>query len=246
MWKIQQVADLTGVTVRALRHYDKIGLLPPAQVTEAGYRLYGPAELDRLQQILFFRELEFPLAEIKAILACPSYDRQAALAAQRDLLQEKRKRLDGLLSLVEDALKGEGTMQFTPFDNQPFEKKRRAYAQQAEARWGTTAAWRESQQKTKGYDKAAWAAIRAEEEKLFTSFAACRHLAPEHPEVQALVARWQAHITRRYYRCTPEILAGLGQMYLSDDRFRQTLDAYGQGTARLMSEAIEVFCAAQG
>ena len=72
MWKIQQVADLTGVTVRALRHYDKLGLLPPARVTQAGYRLYGPAELDRLQQILFFRELEFPLAEIKAILASPA------------------------------------------------------------------------------------------------------------------------------------------------------------------------------
>lgn len=245
MWKIQQVADLTGVTVRALRHYDKLGLLPPAQVTQAGYRLYGPAELDRLQQILFFRELEFPLAEIKAILASPAYDRQGALAAQRDLLREKRTRLDRLLALVEDALKGEGTMEFTPFDNKKFEEKRQAYAQEAQARWGGTAAWRENQAKTKGYGKETWEKIQAEETAVFTAFAARRQLAPAHPEVQALVARWQDHITRYYYQCTKEILNGLGQMYLADDRFRAHLDAYGEGTAKLMAEAIGIYCASQ-
>ena len=104
----------TGVTIRALRYYDKIGLLPPGAVSPAGYRLYGPAELERLQQILFFRELEFPLAEIKAILASPAYDRTAALTAQRALLRAKRDRLDGLLRLVEVALKGETTMERLP------------------------------------------------------------------------------------------------------------------------------------
>ena len=98
MLTIHQMAERTGVTIRALRYYDKIGLLPPGAVSPAGYRLYGPAELDRLQQILFFRELEFPLAEIKAILASPAYDRTAALTAQRALLRAKRDRLDGLLS----------------------------------------------------------------------------------------------------------------------------------------------------
>ena len=94
MLTIHQMAERTGVTIRALRYYDKIGLLPPGAVSPAGYRLYGPAELERLQQILFFRELEFPLAEIKAILASPAYDRTAALTAQRALLREKRDRLD--------------------------------------------------------------------------------------------------------------------------------------------------------
>lgn len=243
MWKIQQVARLTGVTVRTLRHYDKIGLLSPAQVTPAGYRLYGPVELDKLQQILFFRELAFPLAEIKAILSGPNYDRQAALTAHQELLREKRQRLDALLALVDDALKGEGTMNFTPFDNQAFEAKRQAYAQEAQTRWGTTPAWQESQKKTENYDKETWAEIQTEEQTLFASFAARRHLAPAHPEVQALVSQWQSHITRRYYQCTPEILAGLGQMYLSDPRFQETLDTYGQGTAQLMAEAIAVFCA---
>ena len=100
MLTIHQMAERTGVTIRALRYYDKIGLLPPGAVSPAGYRLYGPAELERLQQILFFRELEFPLAEIKAILASPAYDRTAALTAQRALLREKRDRLDGLLKPI--------------------------------------------------------------------------------------------------------------------------------------------------
>lgn len=115
MLTIHQMAERTGVTIRALRYYDKIGLLPPGAVSPAGYRLYGPAELERLQQILFFRELEFPLAEIKAILASPAYDRTAALTAQRALLRAKRDRLDGLLRLVEAALKGETTMEMASF-----------------------------------------------------------------------------------------------------------------------------------
>lgn len=125
MLTIHQMAERTGVTIRALRYYDKIGLLPPGAVSPAGYRLYGPAELERLQQILFFRELEFPLAEIKAILASPAYDRTAALTAQRALLRAKRDRLDGLLRLVEVALKGETTMEmaFTAFDRAGYEEK---------------------------------------------------------------------------------------------------------------------------
>ena len=128
MLTIHQMAERTGVTIRALRYYDKIGLLPPGAVSPAGYRLYGPAELERLQQILFFRELEFPLAEIKAILASPAYDRTAALTAQRALLRAKRDRLDGLLRLVEVALKGETTMEmaFTAFDRAGYEEKCRA------------------------------------------------------------------------------------------------------------------------
>ena len=103
-YSIQELSRLSGVTTRTLRWYDQIGLLKPSRVAESGYRYYGPAEVDRLQQILFFRELEFPLAEIKAILASPAYDRTAALTAQRALLRAKRDRLDGLLRLVEVAL----------------------------------------------------------------------------------------------------------------------------------------------
>lgn len=157
MLTIHQMAERTGVTIRALRYYDKIGLLPPGAVSPASYRLYGPAELERLQQILFFRELEFPLAEIKAILASPAYDRTAALTAQRALLREKRDRLDGLLRLVEAALKGETTMEmaFTAFDREGYEEKCRAYAREVKACWGDTAAWKENQERQQSGEETA-------------------------------------------------------------------------------------------
>ena len=172
MLTIHQMAERTGVTIRALRYYDKIGLLPPGAVSPAGYRLYGPAELERLQQILFFRELEFPLAEIKAILASPAYDRTAALTAQRALLRAKRDRLDGLLRLVEVALKGETTMEmaFTAFDRAGYEEKCRAYAREVKARWGDTAAWRENQERQQSGEETAWGAAQAEAEELIAGF----------------------------------------------------------------------------
>ena len=99
--KINQVAALTGVTVRTLHYYDKIGLLKPSQVTEAGYRLYDGAALGKLQQILFFKELDFPLSDIKEIMTDPRYDKKEALLKQKELLLQKRDRLDGLIKLVE-------------------------------------------------------------------------------------------------------------------------------------------------
>ena len=226
MLTIHQMAERTGVTIRALRYYDKIGLLPPGAVSPAGYRLYGPAELERLQQILFFRELEFPLAEIKAILASPAYDRTAALTAQPALLRAKRDRHEGLLSLV-------------------YEEKCRAYAREVKARWGDTAAWRENQERQQSGEETAWGAAQAEAEELIAAFARSRPLPPEHPQVQALTGRWQAHITRHHYSCTRQTLAGLGELYRTDQRFQAYLDQWGTGTAAQMAAAIAVYCGAQ-
>lgn len=247
MLTIHEMAERTGVTIRALRYYDKIGLLPPGAVSPAGYRLYGPGELERLQQILFFRELEFPLAEIKAILASPAYDRTAALTAQQALLRAKRDRLDGLLRLVEAALKGETTMElsFAAFDRAGYEEKCRAYAQEVKARWGDTAAWRENQERRQSGGEAAWQAAQTEAEALIAAFAQSRPLPPEHPQVQDLAARWQDHITRHHYCCTRQTLAGLGELYRTDQRFQAYLDQWGPGTAAQMAEAIAVYCAAQ-
>lgn len=240
--KISEAARLAGVSVRTLRYYDKIGLLSPREVTSAGYRLYGRAELERLQEILFFRELDFPLEEIKAILSDPGYDRQTALRCHRDLLEEQRRRLDKLIALVENILKGERTMAFDAFDRKDFEEKRQAYAQEAKARWGNTDAWAESQKKTGAYGKEDWDRVNREGEAILDRFAALGDLPPESPQAQELVRAWQEHITRNYYHCTKEILSGLGQMYLADDRFRENLDSHGPGTAERLAKAIEVYC----
>ena len=241
--KIQEAARLTGVTERTLRYYDRIGLLHPSGMTESGYRLYDEDALRCLQQILFFRELGFPLAQIREIMDSPGYDMNEALRRHRLLLIAERDRLNGLIDLAERTLKGENDMSFDAFDHSGIDRQRDAYAEEARRRWGGTDAYAESEKKTAGYGKEQWAAIQQEADEIFAAFAALRGHAPDEPDVQALVARWQARITRNYYACTKEILAGLGQMYTADERFIQNIDRAGAGTAQLMSAAIAAYCA---
>lgn len=241
--KIQEAARLTGVTERTLRYYDRIGLLHPSGMTESGYRLYDEDALRRLQQIMFFRELGFPLAQIREIMDSPGYDMNEALRRHRLLLIAERDRLNGLIDLAERTLKGENDMSFDAFDRSGIDRQRDAYAEEARRRWGGTDAYAESEKKTAGYGKEQWEAIQQEADEIFAAFAALRGHAPDEPDVQALVARWQAHITRNYYACTKEILAGLGQMYTADERFMQNIDRAGAGTAQLMSAAIAAYCA---
>lgn len=235
---ISEMAKLCGVSVRTLHHYDHIGLLHPETTADSGYRWYGAAEVERMQAILFFRELDFPLKEIRAILSDPHYDRQAALQAQRELLLLKRDRLDGLIALLEENMKGESQMRFQEFDTTSIER----YAAEVKERWGGTDAYRESQARTARYTRGDFHTQRAEMESIFARFAALRSTSPAAPEVQALVGEWQRFITDHYYTCTKEILAGLGQMYVSDDRFRENLDRHGPGTADFMSRAITAYC----
>ena len=241
--KINEAARLAGVTERTLRYYDCIGLLRPSGMTDGGYRLYDGAAMQRLQQILFFRELGFPLAQIREIMDSPGYDRDEALRRHRALLIAERDRLNGLIELAERTLKGESDMSFDAFDRSEIERQRDAYAEEACARWGSTDAYAESAKKTAGYGKKEWTMIEQEAGEIFAGFAALRGRTPDDPDVQALVARWQAHITKHYYACTKEILAGLGQMYAADERFMQNIDRVGVGTAQLMSDAIAVYCA---
>lgn len=150
--KTSEVAKLTGVTKRTLHYYDEIGLLKPSEVTEAGYRVYSETDLEVLQQILFFRELDFPLEDIRQIMQNPSYDRENALQKQKELLLQKRERLDVLISLVNKTLKGERDMSFSQFDRSRLEETKRKYAQEAKKRWGDTDAYAEYERKEKNRD----------------------------------------------------------------------------------------------
>ena len=146
MMTVHEVSKLAGVSVRALHHYDAIGLLKPSRVTEAGYRLYDEDALSRLQEILLFRELEFQLGEIKRILDSPVYDRRQALYDQLELLRLRKERLEGLIAFTESMIKGGTGMDFTAFDD----SKQREYAEEAKRRWSGTAAWREYEKKQPG------------------------------------------------------------------------------------------------
>lgn len=241
--KIHEVAELSGVTVRTLQYYDQIGLLMPSEVTEVGYRIYHEEDLDRLQQILFFRELEFPLKEIKDIMNNPSYDRLEALRNQKAMLLEKRSRMDRLIRLVEERLGGQQDMSFEEFSMESIENHKKQYAEEVRNRWGDSDAYAEYEKKTKGYSKEDWNSISQAGDRIMGEFAKHRDLSPEDETVQELVARWQNFITTHYYECTKDILAGLGNMYVSDERFRENINKHGEGTADLMSKAIEIYCA---
>ena len=239
--KISEVAKLTGVTVRTLHYYDEIGLLKPDGVTEAGYRVYSDADLELLQQILFFRELDFPLEDIRRIMQNPAYDREDALRKQKELLLQKRGRLDRLIALVDSTLKGERDMSFRQFDATEIEETRRRYAEEAKQRWGDTAAYAEYEARSARTGDAQQRMLDGEGAELLREFGKRRALAPDSPEAQALVKKWQDYISASYYTCTKEILACLGQMYVGDARFTQNIDRNGEGTAAFMAAAIEVY-----
>ena len=157
--KISEVAKLSGITVRTLHYYDEIGLLKPNKITEAGYRVYSNEDLETLQQILFFRELDFQLNEIKEIMMNPNYDKNKALNKHKELLIEKRERLDGLINLIDKTIKGDNNMSFKEFDNSKIEENKNKYAEEVKNRWGNTDAYKEYEKKTKSYDKNAWNTI---------------------------------------------------------------------------------------
>lgn len=238
--KINEVAALAGVTVRTLHYYDQIGLLTPKKKSDAGYRIYGNEELIKLQQILFFRELDFPLEEIKMIMENPSYDRAEAINRQHELLRMKRDRLDDLLKLLESEMKGNGTMSFKEFSDDTINKQKEAYRMEVRERWGNTDAYKEYVAKKQ--DSAQLAGIADEGDAIIGEFSECRNEAADSPKAQELVKKWKEHISKNYYTCTNEILAGLGQMYVGDERFKENIDRHGAGTANFMSAAIAAYC----
>lgn len=240
---ISEMAKLSGVSVRTLHYYDEIGLLAPSEVvSETGYRYYDENSLEKLQQILFYRELDFPLKEIVQIMNASDYNKEEALIKQRELLKLKRKRLDKLIGLLNANLKGETTMSFHEFDTTEIDEAKAKYAEEVKERWGNTDAYEQSQKKTCEYTKEDWKRLNDGMDELLKQFSECLNENSASEKVQELVKSWQQYITETYYDCTKEVLAGLGQMYVMDERFTKNMDKYGEGTTRLISEAIAVYC----
>ena len=240
MKTVKEVSQLSGVSVRTLHHYDAIGLLKPTKVTEAGYRLYDDTALERLQSILLFRQLQFPLKEISRILDTPGFDREQALKDQIHLLELQREHLEQLLSAAREMQKNGGKiMSFSVFDK----KKQEEYAAEARKRWGNTEAYRESQEKTAGKTETQLQQYGSELMAYFSRLGAVKNAAPSDPAAQSIVAELQQFITEHYYNCTKEIFSGLGQMYVADERFQKNIDAAGgAGTAAFAAEAIAYYC----
>lgn len=241
MRTVHEVSKLTGVSVRTLHHYDAIGLLKPTKVTAAGYRLYDDAALRRLQDILLFRELQFPLKEIKRILDSPNFNPDEALAQQIGLLELQQRRIQELISFAR-AIQGKGgnIMNFDAFHTDEIDR----YAAEVKEKWGSTQAYQEYEQNAEGKTSPELGKTANQLLSLFTELGALRQESPAGEAVQEKIGALQKFISDHYYLCTNEILRGLGQMYVADERMKRNIDkAGGAGTAEFARKAILAYCA---
>lgn len=240
MMTVNEMSKLTGVSIRILQYYDTIGLLKPVGYTESGYRLYDDTSLERLQQILLFKELEFPLKEIKRIIDAPNFDRNKALEQQIELLTMKKEHLENLINFAR-GIKGIGVkyMNFTVFDA----KKIDEYSKRARERWGNTPEYKEYEEKTKNRTKDDEVTVANEFMEIFVEFGRMKEMNPSEDQVQAQVKKLQDYITEHFYTCSPKILNGLGRMYAGGGELTENIDAAaGAGTAEFASKAIDIYC----
>ncbi|CCH16221.1 MerR family transcriptional regulator [Micromonospora lupini] len=242
-YTVGQVAKLAGVTIRTLHHYDEIGLLSPSGRTPAGYRRYDDADLQRLQLVLYYRELGFPLEEIAAIIDDPAADPAAHLRRQHELLTGRLKRLQEMVAAIEFAMEASKlNIQLTPEER--FEVfgdfKPEQYEAEAEQRWGDTDAYRESNRRASRYTKDDWLRIKAENEdwgrRIVASMASG---APaDSPEAMELAEEHRQLISRWFYECSYEVQTGLADMYMADERFTAYYENIAPGLAAYLNEAI--------
>ncbi|MEU8948051.1 MerR family transcriptional regulator [Streptomyces sp. NPDC048489] len=242
-YSVGQVAGFAGVTVRTLHHYDEIGLLVPGGRSHAGHRRYGDTDLDRLQQILFYRELGFPLDEVAALLDDPEADPRAHLRRQHDLLTARIGKLQKMAAAVEHAMEAR-TMGIDLTPEEKFEvfggKDPEAHAEEAERRWGGTEAYAESQRRAARYTKDDWKRMQAEVASWGERYDALMEAGetPDGERAMDLAEEHRLHITRWFYACSYEMHRGLGEMYVADERFKEFYDSMRPGLAGHLKEAI--------
>lgn len=240
MMTVNDVSKWTGVSIRTLQYYDTIGLLPPTEYTKAGYRLYDDTALDRLQQILLFKELEFPLKEIKQIIDSPNFDRNVALEQQIELLTMKKEHLESLITFARKIkMTGVKKMDFNIFDTSKID----AYAKAAQEQWGQSTEYKEYEEKAGKQSPEVQKQALQNLMLIFVEFGKMVNKKPTDSEVQHKVRELQNFITDHFYKCSNEILNSLGIMYASGGEFTENIDnVAGNGTAAFVAKAIEWYC----
>ena len=242
-YSVGRLADLSGVTIRTLHHYDEIGLLSPGGRSDAGYRVYEDSDLERLQRILFYRELGFTLKEISTIIDDPNTDSMGHLRRQRGLLVKRMERLSAMVDAVDYEMEARKMdIKLTPEER--FEVfgdfRPEDHAEEAERRWGETDSYKESNRRVSKYEEEDWLRLKAEGEEVEAGLAAAFEagLAPDSEEAMAGAEAHRQHISRWFYDCGYEMHRGLTQMYVSDERFRSHYDKRAPGLASFVREAV--------
>lgn len=242
MRTVGDVARLAGVTVRTLHHYDEIGLVEASGRSDAGYRLYGDDDLERLQTVLFYRELGFPLDDIRTLLADPDFDRGAALREQRKLLTEQVHRLERMVRALDEAIDAHERNETMSDDAMfaVFGEEQRELQEEARERWGDTDAWQQSRARTAGYTEQDWEELKAESGRIMQQIAETYRsgAAPDSEAAMYAVDAHRRQIDERFYPCSREMQVHLGEMYVQDPRFRATYEDLEPGLAEWVRDAI--------
>lgn len=241
--KVKEVADLVGISVRTLHHYDEIGLLRPDDTTESGYRLYTDDNLETLQQILFFRELDFPLNKIKQMINSPSFDRQEALRLHREMLLEKRKRIDKMIVTIDKTMKhAKGEIKMSNKEKfEGFDFSQNPYEEEARQRWGDEAV-NKSKANLGNMSDDEKIKLGEKMHTIYKTLAEMSDQAPDSDEAQAAIKQWYDFLnqnTGHYYSL--DAFKGLGQMYVADERFTKNIDQFGDGLAQFMCDAMAAY-----
>jgi len=242
-YTIKEIADLAGVTTRTLRYYDEIGLLPPAETSANGYRYYDHASLLKLQQILFFRELDVPLKDIQLMMNHPDFNMLEALEGHRATLLSQVIRLNRLMETIDhtiSALKGESQMSAEEYFEGFDETK---YGDEVKDRWGHTNQYAESQRKWASYSPDQKEAIKAEGGRLTVRMVSeDPNASPDDPDVQTAIGEYQAYLNKYFYSCDFNCLRGLSDMWVSDPRFAANYERIREGGAEFVREAVHIYC----
>ena len=242
-YTIKEIADIAGVSTRTIRYYDEIGLLPPEKVGRNGYRYYSRNNLLRLQQILFYRELDVPLEEIQLIMSRPDFDWLAALEQHRSSLLSRQKRLGKLIRTVEQtisALQGEKQMSdkeyFEGFDESQYEEE-------VKQRWGNTPIYAESQKKWNGYNAEQKEAIKAAGANLTARMVgSSAEVSIDDADVQAAIGEYFDYLNKYFYTCDLEFLRNLADMWVADPRFAANYERVRKGGAAFVRDAVHLYC----
>ncbi len=246
-YTVQQLARMADISVRTLHYYDEYGLLEPSYIEKNGYRRYEERELLKLQQILFFRELEFPLDEIKKIITSPHFDIVEALNDHKRIIEVKKKRLDGLLKTIHKTMikmksnkkdkKIDDTELFHSFDTDEMNK----YQEEAKEKWGNTEAYKQSQERVKKMGKEGLKKISEEGEKIVSQLGKNMDEGIESPIIQKLIGEYHTHLSK-FYDISLEMYQNLGKMYVDDSRFTKYYDKHREGLAVFVRDAIAYYC----
>ena len=244
VYTVKQLADLAGVSARTLHYYDEIGLLKPAAYGENGYRYYDEAAVLRLQQIMFYRELEFSLSDIQDILDRPDFDVAQALIAHKTALQRRAERFGRLIQTIDQTLlhlKGETTMAQSELFEGFTDAKQAQYEQEVRERWGDNPVTEESFRRWASYTPAQKAQIKAEGGAIYRDLAAVMSKGHTSPDVQAIIARWHQHL-RYFYEPSYELMSGLADGYADHPDFRATFEKFHPDLPEFLRRSIKYYC----